>query len=362
MPLHARRVVHMGKGYITGGTELSSTFTVAQYKALRPGLDTGDQIAWDQLVDAVHQRIEQRFLLPAKELERYDGQAVLPFRPGFVITAVDCLLIDAIQAFREGRTGTEEAFTAKSFSDFFRSQRFSDMSRANKDDLFSHVRNGIFHNGETRKDWKIRRGTGAQETVFKDSDAARVLNRTKFHRAVAEEFEEQCDRWRGGKDRPALLARMNALAGMVAPPMLYFAYGSNMHQAELAQRVPSARFIDRAYLARRRFAYAKHSVKRECDAATIVEDDCAIVWGALYEMDGREKPALDLKEHGYRDIDVHVVRVSGEQARTFKARTYEAEELCPAKHGPSVEYRKTVVTAARGRHLPERYCAWLETC
>ncbi|HEX8985383.1 MAG TPA: hypothetical protein VF767_08125 [Bryobacteraceae bacterium] len=73
-------------------TELASGFTVARYTVLRPIL-TGDAPspdAWSELLDAV--------------------------------LALDCLLIDTIQSFREGRVTTGEVSPAHSFKTFLASR------------------------------------------------------------------------------------------------------------------------------------------------------------------------------------------------------------------------------------------------
>src|SRR5437867_2972694 len=50
----------------------------------------------------MRRRVCERFLQPIRELERFDKRESSPFRQGFAIAALDCLLIDTIQSFREG--------------------------------------------------------------------------------------------------------------------------------------------------------------------------------------------------------------------------------------------------------------------
>lgn len=64
--------------------------------------DQPDESAWREVIDAVQRRIQERYLTPIEELARFDDEDELPYRPGFAILALDCLLIDTIQSFREG--------------------------------------------------------------------------------------------------------------------------------------------------------------------------------------------------------------------------------------------------------------------
>jgi hypothetical protein len=172
-------------------TELASNFTVARYHELRPQL-TGESPsgnAWSEVISAIRRRIDERFLIPVKELSRFDDEDELPYRPGFAIVALDCLLIDTIQSFREGRVSTGDVSPAHSFKTFLSSHRFQDFANRDRSDFFQYVRNAVLHNGETRKDWKIRIDT--KHMLERDpTTRTRTINRQQFHRAIEEEFQE----------------------------------------------------------------------------------------------------------------------------------------------------------------------------
>jgi hypothetical protein len=76
--------------------------------------------------------------------------------PGFAILSLDCLLIDTIQSFREGRFSTGEVSPPVLFKSFLKNPKFSDFNGRDREEFFHYVRNALPHNGETRKDWKIR--------------------------------------------------------------------------------------------------------------------------------------------------------------------------------------------------------------
>src|SRR5215831_15846109 len=89
-------------------SELASHFTVGRFQEIRQLLDQDDPSAWDEALSAVRRRIAERFLRPMRDLAQFDKQDELPNRPGYAILALDCLLIDTIMSFREGRVSTGE--------------------------------------------------------------------------------------------------------------------------------------------------------------------------------------------------------------------------------------------------------------
>jgi len=110
------------------------------------------------------------------------GQAVVP---GFAIMALCSLLIETLQAFREGPTGGGRDL----FKPFLRLPAFGS---AFENDVVANafvggIRNGIFHEAETRK-WAIRRTEPMGKLVERRGDGY-VLNRTAFCVALKIEFE-----------------------------------------------------------------------------------------------------------------------------------------------------------------------------
>ncbi len=83
---------------MTRRTKISPRYTVGDWADLGPRLeDPFDQNAWLQACDIARDRIENRFLLPAKVLMEHPNSTGHGF--GFAMMALDCLLIDALQAF-----------------------------------------------------------------------------------------------------------------------------------------------------------------------------------------------------------------------------------------------------------------------
>jgi hypothetical protein len=196
-------------------TELASNFTIANYREIRGKLKSQESAAeeWKRVLDAFHRRISERFLKPIDELLNQDKHPSM--RAGFAILALDCLLIDTIQSFREGRIKTGESSTAKSFRTFLKASSFSDFKSKDRGDFVDDVRNGLFHNGETRGNWKIQRGNG--KLLLKEN-GSRIIDRTMFHDKIIVEFNQLCQDLEvpGSDQRKLFLNRMDGLTDFSA--------------------------------------------------------------------------------------------------------------------------------------------------
>lgn len=355
---------------IDPSTELASGFTAQRYRDLRLLLDAAkpNSKEWEEVLEAFGRRIRERFLKPIRELARHDHLDVLPNRPGFAILALDCLLIDTIQSFREGRISTGEVSPAHSFKSFLRSAaNFGDFKSRDRDDFFQYVRNGLLHNGETRKDWKIRIDVPALLT--RDAiTGTRTINRRLFHAGVVREFRLLCGEVKSGsvEARTQFLRRMDALAGLpiCALPSRYFAYGSNLLESEIRKDAPDAQTEGMAFLPGHRLTFNKHSVTRKCDAANIEKDSGRVVWGVVYRMHDQDRKQLGQREKGYREISdlvVYLTSADAEDVTPVEVFTFQAEQPCARGCGPDAAYLGLIVEGARSRSLPSDYTGTLES-
>jgi gamma-glutamylcyclotransferase (GGCT)/AIG2-like uncharacterized protein YtfP len=141
-----------------------------------------------------------------------------------------------------------------------------------------------------------------------------------------------------------------------------FAYGSNMCEGRLRERVPSARFVGVARLPEHVIRFHKRSPDRsgKADAhRTGRRED--VVWGVVYDFLETEKPALDLAEglgDGYSQCSVEVFGLRDERYQAFM---YVAE---PQAIGQSLSpyswYKRFVVEGARQHNLSGEYIQALE--
>lgn len=140
---------------------------------------------------------------------------------------------------------------------------------------------------------------------------------------------------------------------------LYFAYGSNMLSRRLRARTPSARVVSTAVLPCHELRW--HKISRDgsakCDAVQVSSPDCA-VHGVVYEIDGAEKPSLDVAEGigmGYKEKMVKVLTTAGElEAWTYQATNTDRLAL------PYTWYKALVVAGALEHGLPDAYVKALE--
>src|SRR6266508_858094 len=92
-------------GRIKGDTKIASNFTVDHWKRLRLRLLTDDfdnPVAWAEAFDVFFNRIEIRFLNPINKIlsiSRFEGE-------GFSASALQCILVEFLEAFYQGKTYT----------------------------------------------------------------------------------------------------------------------------------------------------------------------------------------------------------------------------------------------------------------
>lgn len=143
--------------------------------------------------------------------------------------------------------------------------------------------------------------------------------------------------------------------------MKYFAYGSNMPIKRLQARVPSASFLAVGTVVQHslRFHKAGSDKSAKCDAFN-TGADTDILWGVVFEMPSRQRPALDAAEglgFGYDAKQVEVITTSGE---SHNALTYYAIKLDSTLQ-PFDWYLNHVLTGAREAKLPEDYIAMIKS-
>jgi hypothetical protein len=179
--------------------DLCFGFSVEDCRKLDSRLDH-DESAWAEAIRVFERRMKERFFTcidalikadtkpdspssasSASSLRRTDAHCI----PGFSIMALCCLLIETMQAFREGPS----ADTAGQFTKFLKRPAFGGAFADDKiaECFVKGIRNGILHEAETRK-WIIRRNRPAGQMVAAEQDGY-ILNRCPFYEAVKQEFE-----------------------------------------------------------------------------------------------------------------------------------------------------------------------------
>jgi hypothetical protein len=169
---------------MTKPLRISPKYNVEDWKQL----DFVNDEDWQKGIDIFVDRIQNRFL---KFIDQIKGKEFA----GFAVLALDCLLIETLQQFREGMGDTpsrkgEEYFvrflTETTFKAFF------DKDKAKK--FYDQFRNGILHQAELKKDSRVLK-TG--ELVESNGDGLKI-NRDKFHEQLVKVFEEYVEELRSG--------------------------------------------------------------------------------------------------------------------------------------------------------------------
>ncbi len=141
-------------------------------------------------------------------------------------------------------------------------------------------------------------------------------------------------------------------------PILYFAYGSNLHPARLAARAPSARLIGTGCWSGHRLAFHKigQDGSAKCDApvATLPTDR---VHGAIYQLADADLGRLDRIEGAGTGYDRALVTLDGDSG-PLTANTYLARQgwIDPGLK-PFGWYRLLVLAGAEHHSFPDSYLA-----
>jgi hypothetical protein len=138
---------------------------------------------------------------------------------------------------------------------------------------------------------------------------------------------------------------------------LYFAYGSNMDRAAMAQRCPASKPVGLGRLMRHRFTIF------EGGYASVVRDPQRMVWGVLWDLALADMPALDRYESLSTGLYTKIVQPIRTERGPRQAIVYVGRSAKPG--APKPGYMEGVVAAAEHAGLPPEYIrglkGWLPT-
>src|SRR5215203_2792705 len=124
---------------------------------------------------------------------------------------------------------------------------------------------------------------------------------------------------------------------------LYFAYGSNMDIAAMAERCPASRPLGIARLPRHRFMIAREGY------ATVARDPRRTVWGILWDLALADVPALDRYEGVARRLYVKMAQPVLSEHGPRRALVYVARSTAPSRPRPG--YVEGVLAAAELKEI-----------
>lgn len=128
------------------------------------------------------------------------------------------------------------------------------------------------------------------------------------------------------------------------PPVLYFAYGSNLDGEQMRTRCPSARRVSTAVLRGVSIAFDGHSVSRGGPVATLVETPKGETPGLVYEVSAEDMSKLDRHEGAptfYRRVTCSVELPSG---KSREVHTYVLARAM-TRRAPAKDYYRIIADA-----------------
>ncbi len=134
----------------------------------------------EKIADFIYNRLHSRYIKP---FEYKDDKNIYQtqYKNGFSMMASYCLLVETLQSFKNG-WGDSDRKSGQAFKEFFQdNEDFSTLKNKGKE-IYSHVRCGILHQGETTGGWKIRRDGDKLE----ENNAINVF---KFGKALEKSLE-----------------------------------------------------------------------------------------------------------------------------------------------------------------------------
>ena len=164
--------------------EIAPGIRVSEWIALN--LNDDNSPDWDRAIEIFSTRIEGRYIKPADMLVAAEAeQAAIDRNFGFTVLAIDCLLIETLQAFREGLVDTRRKGerTIKNFL----TQRplfaeYFDDALAGR--FYDEYRCGILHQAEIKNDSLV---WSEGELVFLWKGKM-IINRNEFHSRLKTEL------------------------------------------------------------------------------------------------------------------------------------------------------------------------------
>jgi hypothetical protein len=198
--------------------KIAHGYSAEQWKALRLDPDAPSGADWQVAIAIFDARIRGRFFAPADALiASEEGRSGKTF--GFAILAIDCLVIETLQGFREGVVN-HNGKSKELFTRFVLAwDAFMDCLPQNGDPeklalrLYSDCRCALLHSGSTDNDLRV----GVSGPTFKFRGAqVQWINRTSLHQKLKREFDGYLVGLRapdGGMLRKNFKKKMDAICG-----------------------------------------------------------------------------------------------------------------------------------------------------
>lgn len=172
---------------------------------------------WAKAVKIFRKRIHDRFIEPVdKMIEIEQALPRTQRKYGFAILAIDCLLIETLQAFRYGEVNTKGK-SGPLIKNFLQKCPHFRWGPKISNQFYEDFRCGILHQAETKHDSLVR----SEGKLLIAEPSGLIVNRTEFHRLLKKAFQDyvadlQSGRWAPLREKFRMkmdhICRDNALA------------------------------------------------------------------------------------------------------------------------------------------------------
>lgn len=161
---------------LAGSNANRTAITVKGYAKLHAAKDR------QKIADMIRLRFTERYLDPALDNSK---------RHGFSILAIGCLMVEALESFRNGwkKTSGCPGGGAGVFRGFFSAHKeFKDLEPV-ADKFYKHVRCGILHQAETTGGWRVH----LSSPLFLESGGVPRLSASEFGKRLRVVLERYAD-------------------------------------------------------------------------------------------------------------------------------------------------------------------------
>ena len=166
--------------------QIAPSFTSQQWRSL--DLDASET-DWQTAIDVVNTRLKSRYIDPIDELIKSENKLKASQRRfGFTILAIDLLLMETLQAFKEGLETTDRQ-SKQVFMRFLKnSPHFSRYfeTAEQREKFYREFRCGILHQAEIQSSalvWSFGE-------LYERADGMEVLNRNAVHEALRSDLND----------------------------------------------------------------------------------------------------------------------------------------------------------------------------
>ena len=153
---------------------LAADITVRLYREM---IRNQDQAAIASLVQT---RFEERYLNPVLDSST---------KHGFTVLAVCCLMVEALESFRQGSPKTKGT-SEGAFRSFFQAYAEFQELQPVAHEFYVNVRNGILHQAETTGGWRVHRQSGP---LYKKEGTARWISASEFAERLKRVLVAYCE-------------------------------------------------------------------------------------------------------------------------------------------------------------------------